>query len=124
MGLCCFGTHLPGTEHKLKGLLKYNLQGSTATTGEQSLLLAHTWQGVDLPLESLLLVCSWQGTAPLVGFVSTHTMGKRMISEPIISAVTSGTCGGQEVLQQQTLLACTSGEGHNPQYHMSPVDRP
>ena len=82
-----------GRSTNLRAFSNATFRASTATAGEQSLLLAHTWQGVDLPLESPLLVCSWQDTAPLAGFVSTHTMGKRLISEPIISAVKAGTCG-------------------------------
>lgn len=82
-----------GRSTNLRAFSNATFRASTATTWEQSLLLAHTRQGVDLPLESPLLVCSWQGTAPLAGFVSTHTMGKRLISEPIISAVKAVTCG-------------------------------
>lgn len=100
-----------GQSTNLRAFSNATFRASTATPGEQSLWLAHTWQGVDLPLESPLLVCLWQGPAPPAGFVSTHTMGKRPISEPIINAVAAGTCGGQGVLQQQTLLVCISGKG-------------
>lgn len=61
VGLCCFGTHLLGTEHQLKGLLKCNLQG----------FYCNTW-----------------GAEPVVG---THMAGCGLtIRKPTVSLLVAG----------------------------------